>query len=125
MIKIRQKGDFSKTFSFLNRLKGYDFRVQLDRCGKEGVAALAAATPKDTGLTSQSWEYEIKQTKNTVTVTLNNTNIQNGVPIAVILQYGHATGSGYWVEGTDYINPALKPIFEKIADEIWEEVKKV
>lgn len=125
MIKIRQKGNFFKAFSFLNKLKEYDFTAKLEKCGKEGVAALAAATPKDTGLTSQSWEYEIKQTENTVTVTFSNTNIQNGVPIAIILQYGHATPSGYWVEGTDYINPALKPVFEKIVHEICGEVKKV
>lgn len=125
MIKIRQKGNFSKAFSFFNKLKNYDFTAQLDRCGKEGVAALSAATPKDTGLTSQSWEYNVKTTKNTASVSFSNTNIQNGVPIAIILQYGHATSSGYWIEGIDYINPALKPVFEKIADEIWEEVKKV
>lgn len=125
MIKIWQKGDFSKTFRFLNKLENYNFIDKLNRCGKKGTEALAAATPKDTGLTSQSWEYEVKSTKDTVTVTFTNTNIQNGVPIAVILQYGHATKNGYWVEGIDYINPALKPVFEEIADEIWEEVKKV
>ena len=125
MIKIRQKGNFSRVFSYLNRIKNYNFEEQLNELGKEGVAALAAATPKDTGLTSKSWNYDVKVTKNDVTVTFSNSNIQNGVPIAIILQYGHGTKNGYWIEGIDYINPALEPIFEKIADKIWEEVKKV
>lgn len=125
MITFRQKGDFSKTFAYLKKVqRGIDIKT-LEKFGEEGVAALTAATPKDTGLTASSWKYGIQQSKESITVSFYNTNIQNGVPIAVILQYGHATKSGYWVEGIDYINPALKPIFEKMASKVWEEVKKV
>lgn len=97
----------------------------LDKYGRAGVAALSAATPKDSGETASSWEYEIKRTKTTVSIVFNNTNIQNGVPIAIILQYGHATNNGGYVEGVDYINPAIKPIFERIANDAWKEVTQV
>lgn len=125
MIRFRQKGDFSKTFAYLKKAKDGIDEEMLNRYGQDGVAALTAATPKDTGLTAHSWRYDIQKTKGSVRISFSNSNIQNGVPIAVILQYGHATGNGYWVEGVDYINPALKPIFEKMAKEVWEEVKKV
>lgn len=97
----------------------------LDKYGREGVAALASATPVDTGLTAHSWKYEIQQKKDSVTISFSNTNIQNGVPIAIILQYGHATRNGGWVQGRDYINPAIQPIFDKIANEAWKEVTKL
>lgn len=125
MISFRQKGDFSKLSSFFERAKEAVHLGDLDRYGREGVAALSAATPKDTGETSKSWKYEIHRTKDRVSISFNNTNIQNGVPIAIILQYGHVTKNGHWVEGEDYINPAVKPIFERIADEAWKEVTKV
>ena len=97
----------------------------LDKYGREGVAALASATPVDTGLTANSWQYKIEQKKGSVSISFYNTNIQNGVPIAVILQYGHATRNGGWVQGRDYINPAIQPIFDKIANEAWREVTKL
>lgn len=125
MIRFKQKGDFSRTFKFLKKSEDPIKDNILDRYGQEGVAALSASTPKDTGLTASSWKYEIKKTKSSVILSFHNTNIQNGVPIAIILQYGHATNSGYWVEGIDYINPALRPVFERLSNEIWEEVKKV
>lgn len=125
MISFKQKGNFSKTFSFLEKAKEKIHMSDFDKYGKDGVAALSAATPKDTGLTSESWKYKIERTKTTVKLSFYNTNIQNGTPIAIILQYGHATKSGRWIEGIDYINPAIKPVFERIADEVWEEVKKV
>lgn len=122
MITITQKGDFSKTYAYLTKLKDPIRKELLDRYGRKGVALLMEATPKDTGLTSGSWSYDIIQKKNSISIVFNNSNIQNGVPIAVILQYGHATNNGGWVEGIDYINPALKPLFDELADEAWKEV---
>jgi hypothetical protein len=97
----------------------------LDRYGKEGVAALASATPSDSGLTARSWYYKITEAKGSIELSFHNSNIQNGVPIAVILQYGHGTGTGGWVQGRDYINPAIQPIFDKIANDAWREVTKL
>ena len=125
MISFRQKGDFSKTMQFLVKAKKGVKLSDLDKYGKEGVAALASATPVDTGETANSWYYEIVHENGTVTITFNNSHIQNGVPIAVILQYGHGTGTGGWVEGRDYINPAIQPIFDKIAENAWREVTKL
>lgn len=122
MISFKHKGDFSKTRKFLQTSREASNVKNLDKYGREGVAALKAATPRDTGLTSQSWSYEIIRKPGTTILRFNNSNIQNGVPIAVILQYGHGTRNGGWVEGVDYINPALQPIFDKIAKEAWEEV---
>lgn len=125
MIKISHKGDFTKTTRFLKNAKMFDPRKVLDRYGRAGVAALSAATPVDTGLTAASWSYEITVSSGSYEIRFNNSNIQNGVPIAIILQYGHGTGTGGWVEGRDYINPAIQPIFDKIADEAWREVTKL
>ena len=124
MISFRQKGDFSKLTRYLERAKKVIRISDLDRYGREGVAALASATPVDTGLTASSWRYEIKHENGSVTISFLNSNIQNGVPIAIILQYGHGTNNGGWVEGRDYINPAIQPIFDKIADDAWREVTK-
>ena len=124
MIKFRQKGDFSKLTSYLERVKGVFNLSILDKYGREGVAALASATPVESGLTASSWSYEIVKENGRVRIAFNNSNIQNGVPIAVILQYGHGTGTGGWVEGRDYINPAVQPIFDKIANDAWREVTK-
>ena len=124
MIKFRQKGDFSNLTRFLERAKNLVHISDLDRYGREGVAALASATPVDTGKTAASWYYDIKISKESASITFNNSNIQNGVPIAIILQYGHGTRNGGWVEGRDYINPVIQPIFDKIAEEAWKEVTK-
>jgi hypothetical protein len=124
MITFSQKGDFSKLTKFLERAKEAIHVGDLDKYGREGVLALSAATPVDTGLTASSWKYEIEQKDGSVTISFYNTNIQNGVPIAIILQYGHATRNGGWVQGRDYINPAIQPIFDKIANEAWREVTK-
>lgn len=124
MITFRQKGDFSKTMSFLERAKESVKLGTLDRYGREGVAALSSATPIDTGLTARSWYYKIERDKNTATISFFNSNIQNGVPIAIVLQYGHGTRNGGWVQGRDYINPAIQPIFDKIANTAWKEVTK-
>jgi len=124
MISFRQKGDFSKLTTYLERVKEKVKIGNLDKYGQEGVAALSSATPVRTGLTANSWYYKIEQSKDSVTLSFHNSNIQNGVPIAIILQYGHATRDGGWVEGRDYINPAIQPIFDRIAEEAWKEVKQ-
>ena len=102
MIKFRQKGDFSKLTRFLERAKEAVRIGDLDKFGKEGVAALASATPVDSGETASSWYYEIENRKGSVTISFHNSNIQNGVPIAIIMQYGHGTRNGGWVQGRDY-----------------------
>lgn len=122
MISFTQKGDFSKLDSYLNNLKGLFGHSDLDKYGKMGVAALASATPKDTGNTASSWYYEIKKNGGSVSLEFCNTNVNKGVPIAIILQYGHGTENGGWIEGRDYINPAIQPIFDEILDNIRKEV---
>lgn len=120
-IHIVNKGDFSKTekfFTFLMKGKGY-LHV-LDKYGKRGVEALSRMTPVDTGKTANSWSYEILQNGSGYEVVWTNSNINKGVNIALILQYGHGTRNGGWVEGVDYINPALRSIFQNMADEAWE-----
>lgn len=124
MITFRQKGDFSKLTRFLEKAKETVGRGDLDRYGREGVAALASATPIDSGLTASSWYYEIENRNGSVTISFHNSNIQNRVPIAIIIQYGHGTGTGGWVQGRDYINPAIQPIFDRIANDVWKEVIK-
>ena len=124
MITFRHKGDFSKLTSFLEKAKNGIHVGILDKYGRAGVAALASATPTDTGETANSWSYEIIHKNGSATIAFNNSNIQNGVPIAIILQYGHGTGTGGWVEGRDYINPAIQPIFDNLANEAWREVTK-
>ena len=124
MISFRQKGDFSKVTKFLEKAKESVHLGVLDKYGREGVAALSSATPIDTGLTAKSWYYTIENKNGVATLSFNNSNIQNGVPIAIILQYGHGTRNGGWVQGRDYINPAIQPLFDKIADAAWREVTK-
>ena len=125
MISFRQKGDFSKLTRFLERAKESVKIGDLDKYGREGVAALSSATPIDSGKTANSWSYEITNKDGSVTITFNNSNIQNGVPIAIILQYGHGTRNGGWVQGRNYINPAIQPVFDEIVDKAWREVTKI
>ena len=125
MISFRQKGDFSKLTKFLERAKETVHLGDLNKYGRQGVAALASATPIDSGETASSWYYEIENNKESATITFYNSNVQNGVPIAIILQYGHGTRNGGWVEGRDYINPAIQPIFDQIVDDAWREVSKL
>lgn len=125
MIGIRVRGNFSKTENYFKKLSTAMRFKMLDHYGQEGVAALAAATPVDSGTTAASWSYKIKHTDSMAQITFHNSNINKGVPIAIILQYGHGTGTGGWVEGRDYINPAIQPIFDKIAKQAWEEVTKL
>lgn len=124
MIRFRQKGDFSKLMRFMERAKNAVHLGDLDKYGREGVAALASATPFETGLTANSWYYEIDRKNGSVSIQFFNSNVQNGIPIAIIIQYGHATGTGGWVEGRDYINPAVRPVFDRIASNAWKEVTK-
>ena len=125
MISFRQKGDFSKLSSYLERVKESAKIGILDKYGKEGVRALESATPVETGLTAKSWYYEIIRQNGSVSITFNNSNINDGVSIAIILQMGHGTGTGGWVQGRDYINPAIQPIFDRIAEDAWKEVSKL
>ena len=125
MISFRQKGDFSKMTKHFERVKEAAKIGVLDKYGREGVAALASATPVESGKTASSWYYEIKRQNGSVSLEFNNSNINQGVPIAVILQYGHGTGTGGWVQGRNYINPAIRPIFDKIAEDAWKEVTKI
>lgn len=125
MISFRQKGDFSKLTRYLERTREVVKLGGLDKYGREGVAALASATPSESGLTANSWRYEITHSDGSIAITFYNTNVHDGVPIAVILQYGHGTGTGGWVQGRDYINPAIQPVFDKIVENAWKEVTNV
>ena len=122
MVIVKQKGDFSKTEKFLNNISKKQYYRNLQKYAEQGVAALASATPIDSGTTANSWDYEIRQTKNSVSIYWTNSNVNKGVPIAVIIQYGHGTRNGGYVQGRDYINPAMRPIFDKIAENVWKEV---
>lgn len=125
MISINHKGDFSKTDKFFRGVINSEYVRILEKYGREGVKALSDATPKDSGETANSWDYEISHYGGGVSITWTNSNVVDGVPIAVILQYGHATRNGGYVQGRDYINPAMKPIFDKIAKDVWKEVTQV
>lgn len=122
---IKQKGNFNHTNKFLRYVLDQQYLDILNKYGAEGVRALSANTPRDTGETAFSWSYEIIRGRNKIILAFNNNHIEKGVPIAVILQYGHATRNGGWVEGIDYINPAIQPIFKKIADDAWGRVVHV
>lgn len=122
MISIKQKGDFSKTEKFLKKSFGRDYVGVLEKYAQQGVSALSAATPVKTGLTAASWNYKIIQNGNSISIVWENSNIHKGINIALILQYGHGTRNGGYVEGRDYINPALQPIFDRMADAAWKEV---
>lgn len=125
MISFKQKGDFSKLTRYLERAKNIIHVGELDKFGREGVSALESATPVDSEKTAQSWYYKITNKNGSATISFYNSNINDGVPIAIILQYGHATKNGGWVEGRDYINPSIQPIFDKIAKNAWREVTKL
>lgn len=125
MIKLTSKGDFSKVTKYFQGLKNASKLNILDKYGAEGVRALSSATPVKTGLTANSWYYEIKRSSGTSEIEFKNSNVNDGVLIAVILQHGHGTRNGGWVAGRDYINPAIQPIFDKIVEEAWKEVTKL
>ena len=122
MISVSHKGDFNNLETLINRVLRRDYLNILAEYGRKGVEALKAATPVDTGLTRDSWEYEITANSKKTSIYWTNSNIQNGVPIAIILQYGHGTKNGGYVQGVDYINPALAPIFSQMANEAWRRI---
>lgn len=127
-ITVSASGDFSKTFKYLGKLQS--FRKQklmsiLKKYGDAGVKSLKEFTPKDTGLTADSWSYEITEGDESITLSFMNSAQNDGVPIAILIQYGHGTGTGGYVQPNDYINPAMKPIFQKIADDAWKEVRAI
>lgn len=122
LIRITTKGDFNNTFRFLNKMSKFQINKILEKYGQMGVEALRSATPIDSGKTAESWGYEISVGKEGATIHWTNINQNKGVYIAVILQYGHGTGTGGYVQGIDYINPAIRPVFDKIAEEAWMEV---
>lgn len=125
MITVNSKGDFKNLEKMLRKSFGVRFKHVLDKYGQKGVELLSAATPVDTGLTASSWGYEVVEEFGRISVHWTNSNLQpppGGVNVAILLQYGHATGTGGYVQGIDYINPALRPIFEEMADAAWKEV---
>lgn len=122
MIRFTHKGDFKKLDKFLMRNIPSLYKRKLEKYAIYGVQALAAATPIDTGKTASSWSYDIIQNDDSVSIIWKNSNVNKHVNVAIILQYGHATRNGGYVQGVDYINPALKPLFDKMADAAWEEV---
>ena len=125
-IKFKQKGNFDRSIKFMKHAKLEIKDIsKLNKYGAEGVMALSMATPKDTGETSKSWSYKVEQEKEMVYIRFYNSNVSNHIPVAILLQYGHGTRNGGYVQGIDYINPALKPIFERIANDAWKEVTKV
>lgn len=121
-ITFESTGSWKKTDAFFSRMSKGDIFKNLESAAQEGVAALRSATPSDTGLTANSWDYEIEYRRGSCKITWTNSNVNQGVPIAIILQYGHGTGTGGWVAGRDYINPAMRPTFDKIAEKVWKEV---
>jgi len=122
MISVKASGSFSATSKFLAALQQGKMYQVLDRRGKEGVRLLKNATPKESGETANSWSYKVTHTPSKHVLSFHNSHIEDGVPIAIILQYGHGTGTGGYVQGVDYVNPALKDYFDKIVDEVWREV---
>lgn len=122
MISFTLKGSFKNTEKLFDKLLKRDFRNILKKYGEEGAERLALATPFDTGETASSWNYRIEERADSISIIWTNSNVNKGVCIAIILQYGHGTNNGGYVKGIDYINPTMKPIFDKLADEAWKEV---
>lgn len=122
MIRYVVKGNWDNIEKFLKKSNRLDLRRQLDKYGRAGVEALSNATPVDTGKTASSWDYEIEDGNGQVSIVWTNSNVNQHVNIAIIIQYGHGTGTGGYVQGIDYINPAMKPVFDELADAVWKEV---
>ena len=128
MITIKQKGDFSKSLNFLSRMKERNYLRELNKYGEEGVRALASVTPVDTGKTASSWRYEINSINNGMEIVFLNSNVvattYGSANIAILIEYGHGTNGGGYVQGRDYINPTIQPIFDRIAETVWKEMTK-
>ena len=122
MITFKLSGSTKKTSTFLTKMQSQDLYSALDSLAKRGVAALSQATPVDSGLTSHSWDYRIETKGGTTSIVWTNSHVEGGTPVVIMLQYGHGTGTGGYVTGRDFINPAIKPIFDEISDEVWKRV---
>lgn len=120
MIRLDVQGDFKNTERFLKKMSSADITAALKSLAQQGVRALANATPRDSGLTAASWGFEITRSRMSSSITWTNSHTESGFPVAIMLQYGHGTGTGGYVKGRDYINPAMQPVFDKIADEAWK-----
>lgn len=125
MISFKHKGDFSKATRYFSKVKDAARMEIVAKYAQEGVAALSSATPVDSGQTAGSWGYTIERRSGGVAIVYTNSHVNKGVNIAIILQYGHGTGTGGWVQGRDYINPAIRPVFDDIANKAWKEVTKL
>ena len=123
MIRIVSRGNFKNTERFLKKMSEGDIFTSLEGYGQKGVTALSHATPVLTGRTAAAWDFEVKHEKGAWSITWTNGEIVDGVPLVILLQYGHGTGTGGYVQGRDFINPAIQPVFDNIADEVWEKVK--
>lgn len=123
MITVESSRSFKKTEDYLRHLTKEELFSTLERYGQVGVNALSSATPVDSGLTANSWRYEIVNEKGRYSIVWHNTNVRSGIPVAILIQYGHGTGTGGWVEGIDYINSAIRPIFDQITNDVWEKVR--
>ena len=123
MVSISHSGSFKNLEKFLNKMATRDIYSVLSALGTRGVAALRSATPVDSGITASSWDFHIEHERGRVSIVWTNSSSNQGLPIAILLQYGHGTGTGGYVQGIDYINPAIKPVFDEIAEEVWKEVK--
>lgn len=121
-ISLSSSGDFSKTEAWLRKLQKLDIGAIAEAGAKRGVRALAQATPRDSSLAAQSWNSEVKRSKDSTTITWTNSDVENGFPVVIMLQYGHGTGTGGYVQGVDFINPAIRPIFDEIAESVWKAV---
>lgn len=125
MITFTEKGSFNNIEKYLNRLRTQNLSSILDKYGELGVNALSNATPVDSGQTANSWYYTIKQRKGYYSIRWHNRNNENGKPVAILIQYGHGTRNGGYVQGRDYINPAIRPIFDQMVSDFWKEVTKI
>lgn len=125
MIKFAVRGSFDKTERYLRKAKNKDYRSILDKYGQQGVEILGAATPEDTGQTSESWSFKVIKTDKGYTINWYNDNVVDGVPVVILLQYGHGTRSGTFVEGRDFINPVMRPLFDRISENLWKEVSSL
>ena len=122
MLRFESRGDFKNTERFLRKMSSVDIASALKSLAQEGVRALSEATPLDSGRAATSWGYEITRSRTSTSITWTNSDVENGFPVAIMLQYGHGTRNGGYVVGRDYINPAMRPIFDKIAEEAWKVV---
>lgn len=122
MFSVRSSGSTDKLEAFLDKMSKLDIRRLVEAYAQEGVRALASATPTESGLAASSWGYEIREVGGKTSITWTNSNVENGFPVAIMLQYGYGTGTGGYVQGRDYINPAIRPVFERIAYNVWKAV---